>query len=183
MDNQLTSLLKKKYGTTTSSPVVFTEKDTLYTAFRKLADNIYRNGSWVLEDELRAVDTFVRNRYGYPVGKEGFYPLLTESTELGQRKLKVKAVEAVESPYLVGKAKGMKVYSATSIRKEVDGSKDHTQTINVLLDPANKTGTKHGEFYYVSPNGFKGLTYYYALGNMNRAIGYDKLQRDILKRV
>ena len=180
MDNQLTSLLKKKYGTTTSSPVVFTEKDTLYTAFRKLADNIYRNGSWAQEDELRAVDTFVRNRYGYPVGKED--SILVDGIDRAwSTEVKVKAVEAVESPYLVGKAKGMKVYSATSIRKEVDGSKDHTQTINVLLDPANKTGTKHGEFYYVSPNGSKGLTYYYALGNMNRAIGYDKLQRDILK--
>ncbi|MBA0947990.1 LPD1 domain-containing protein [Enterococcus gallinarum] len=179
MDNQLTSLLKKKYGTTTSSPVVFTEKDTLYTAFRKLADNIYRNGSWAQEDELRAVDTFVRNRYGYPVGKEDSI-LVDGIGQAWSTEVKVKAVEAVESPYLVGKAKGMKVYSATSIRKEIDGSKDHIQTINVLLDPTNKTGTKHGEFYYISPSGSKDLTYY-ALGNMNRAIGYDKLQRDILK--
>ena len=36
MDNQLTSLLKKKYGTTTSSPVVFTEKRYLVYGISKV---------------------------------------------------------------------------------------------------------------------------------------------------
>lgn len=70
MESELTSLLKRKYGTTKSSPVVFTEKDTLYTCFRKLADNIYKNGTWTEEDEKRAVDTMIRNRNGFPLGEK-----------------------------------------------------------------------------------------------------------------
>lgn len=179
MENQLTSLLKKKYGTTTSSPLVFTEKDTLYTAFRKLADNIYKNGTWTQEDELRAVDTFIRNRDGYPVGKEDatFHDWNGQpwSTEV-----KVRAIDVVESSFLRSEAEGKKIYSATAIRRKINGSEEHVKSVDVLLDPKNKSGTKHGEFYYFSSNNSTDPSYY-ALGNMNRAIGYDKLQRDILK--
>lgn len=179
MENQLTSLLKKKYGTTTSSPLVFTEKDTLYTAFRKLADNIYKNGTWTQEDELRAVDTFIRNRDGYPVGKEDatFHDWKGQpwSTEV-----KVRAIDVVESSFLRSEAEGKKIYSATAIRRKINGSEEHVKSVDVLLDPKNKSGTKHGEFYYFSSNNSTDPSYY-ALGNMNRAIGYDKLQRDILK--
>lgn len=179
MENQLTSLLKKKYGTTTSSPLVFTEKDTLYTAFRKLADNIYKNGTWTQEDELRAVDTFIRNRDGYPVGKEDatFYDWNGQpwSTEV-----KVRPIDVVESSFLRSEAEGKKIYSATAIRRKINGSEEHVKNVDVLLDPKNRSGTKHGEFYYFSSKSSKDPSYY-ALGNMNRAIGYDKLQRDILK--
>ncbi|QCJ57908.1 LPD1 domain-containing protein [Enterococcus mundtii] len=179
MENQLTSLLKKKYGTTTSSPLVFTEKDTLYTAFRKLADNIYKNGTWTQEDELRAVDTFIRNRDGYPVGKEDatFHDWNGQpwSTEV-----KVRAIDVVESSFLRSEAEGKKIYSATAIRRKINGSEEHVKSVDVLLDPKNKSGTKHGKFYYFSSNNSTDPSYY-ALGNMNRAIGYDKLQRDILK--
>lgn len=179
MENQLTSLLKKKYGTTTSSPVIFTDKDTLYTAFRKLADNIYKNGSWSQEDELRAVDTFIRNRYGYPVGMEEAL-VLNGNGQTWLTEVKVSPVEEVESIFLRSKTEGKSVYSATATRKEINGSEERVKTINVLLDPKNKNGTKHGEFYYFTPSSSKDPEYY-ALGNMNRAIGYDKLQRDILK--
>ncbi|WP_158297448.1 LPD1 domain-containing protein [Enterococcus sp. CR-Ec1] len=179
MENQLTSLLKKKYGTTTSSPVVFTDKDTLYTAFRKLADNIYKNGSWTQEDEIRAVDTFIRNRYGYPVGTEKAL-VLDWNGQPWSAEVKIRPVEEVESIMLRSKAEGQSVYSAIATRKEINGSEERVKTINVLLDPKNKNGTKHGEFYYFTPSSSKDPDYY-ALGNMNRAIGYDKLQRDILK--
>ncbi|NSS92967.1 hypothetical protein HRG34_09970 [Enterococcus faecalis] len=179
MENQLTSLLKKKYGTTTSSPVVFTDKDTLYTAFRKLADNIYKNGSWTQEDELRAVDTFIRNRYGYPVGTEEAL-VLDWNGQPWSTEVKIRPVEEVESIMLRSKAEGQSVYSAIATRKEINGSEERVKTINVLLDPKNKNGTKHGEFYYFTPSSSKDPDYY-ALGNMSRAIGYDKLQRDILK--
>jgi len=179
VENQLTSLLKKKYGTTTSSPLVFTEKDTLYTAFRKLADNIYKNGTWTQEDELRAVDTFIRNRDGYPVGKEDatFHDWNGQpwSTEV-----KVRPIDVVESSFLRSEAEGKKIYSATAIRRKINGFEEHVKSVDVLLDPKNKSGTKHGEFYYFSSSNSTDPSYY-ALGNMNRAIGYDKLQRDILK--
>lgn len=179
MENQLTSLLKKKYGTTTSSPLVFTEKDTLYTAFRKLADNIYKNGTWTQEDELRAVDTFIRNRDGYPVDKEDatFHDWNGQpwSTEV-----KVRPIDVVESSFLRSEAEGKKIYSATAIRRKINGFEEHVKSVDVLLDPKNKSGTKHGEFYYFSSSNSTDPSYY-ALGNMNRAIGYDKLQRDILK--
>lgn len=154
MENQLTSLLKKKYGTTTSSPVMFTDKDTLYTAFRKLADNIYKNGSWSQEDELRAVDTFIRNRYGYPVGMEEAL-VLNGNGQTWSTEVKVSPVEEVESIFLRSKTEGKSVYSATATRKEINGSEERVKTINVLLDPKNKNGTKHGEFYYFTPSSSK----------------------------
>lgn len=179
MENQLTSLLKKKYGTTTSSPVVFTDKDTLYTAFRKLADNIYKNGSWTQEDEQKAVDTFIRNRYSFPVG-------IADSEELSRGghtwsfEVKVSPVDHIENSYLRSKAEGNNAYLAKAIRKRLDGPDEFVRTVYVLLDPKNKRGTEHGELYGFLPGGSSESTYY-AQGNMNRAIGYDKLQRDILK--
>lgn len=129
MENQLTSLLKKKYGTTTSSPLVFTEKDTLYTAFRKLADNIYKNGTWTQEDELRAVDTFIRNRDGYPVGKEDatFHDWngQTCSTEV-----KVRAIDVVESSFLRSEAEGKKF---TQLLLSEEKSMDLRNTSKVLM--------------------------------------------------
>ncbi len=70
IENSLTSLMKAKFGVTRSSSVKLTEKDTLYTIFRKLADNIYKNGTWTQEDEIQAVDTLIRNRNNFSIDTE-----------------------------------------------------------------------------------------------------------------
>ena len=48
--NPLNSLMKKKYGLTAHSNLTFTDKDTLYTIFRKVARYIDKNGEWSEQD-------------------------------------------------------------------------------------------------------------------------------------
>lgn len=48
--NPLNSLMKNKYGLTTHSNLTFTDKDTLYTIFRKVARYIDKNGKWSEQD-------------------------------------------------------------------------------------------------------------------------------------
>ncbi|MBO1137180.1 LPD1 domain-containing protein [Enterococcus faecalis] len=179
MESELTSLLKRKYGTTKSTPVVFTEKDTLYTCFRKLADNIYKNGVWTQEDEKRAVDTIIRNRNGFPLGEKEIH--WTTSGEIQkQAEIIIEPLREVDRMYLGNRLDGKVGYMTLVNRTTSDDQKTTTKKTYVLLDPENKSGTKHGTFYYFAHREVNEFTYM-AIGNMNRAIGYDKLQRDILK--
>ncbi|MGL9969191.1 LPD1 domain-containing protein [Enterococcus sp. DIV1420a] len=178
MENVLTSLLKRKYGTTKSSPVVFTEKDTLYTSFRKLADNIYKNGTWTQEDEKRAVDTMIRNRNNFPLGEKEIRWTNVKGAQC-QADVSVQPLSESDRTFLGDRIDGKVGYITLVHKITSDEQKTTTKKTYVLLDPENKTGTKHGTFYYFAHKEVNEPTYM-ALGNMNRAIGYDKLQRDIL---
>ncbi|EJZ8466931.1 hypothetical protein OIV85_002617 [Enterococcus faecalis] len=178
MESELTSLLKRKYGTTKSSPVVFTEKDTLYTCFRKLADNIYKNGTWTEEDEKRAVDTMIRNRNGFPLGEKEIHWTTSKGIQRNAEVI-VEPLREVDRTFLGDRLDGKVGYMTLVNRTTSDDQKTTTKKTYVLLDPENKSGTKHGTFYYFAHREVNEFTYM-ALGNMNRAIGYDKLQRDIL---
>ncbi|EGO7986244.1 hypothetical protein FEW53_002371 [Enterococcus faecalis] len=178
MKSELTSLLKRKYGTTKSSPVVFTEKDTLYTCFRKLADNIYKNGTWTQEDEKRAVDTMIRNRNDFPLGEKEIHWTTSKGIQRNAEVI-VEPLREVDRTFLGDRLDGKVGYMTLVNRTTSDDQKTTTKKTYVLLDPENKSGTKHGTFYYFANREVNEFTYM-ALGNMNRAIGYDKLQRDIL---
>lgn len=178
MESELTSLLKRKYGTTKSSPVVFTEKDTLYTCFRKLADNIYKNGTWTEEDEKRAVDTMIRNRNGFPLGEKEIHWTTSKGIQRNAEVI-VEPLREVDRTFLGDRLDGKVGYMTLVNRTTSDDQKTTTKKTYVLLDPENKSGTKHGTFYYFAHREVNEFTYM-ALGNMNRAIGYDKIQRDIL---
>ncbi|MFG5464399.1 LPD1 domain-containing protein [Enterococcus faecalis] len=179
MENQLTSLMKEKYGVTRSSSVTITEKDTLYTAFRKLADSIYKNGEWTEKDEQRAVDTMIRNRNNFPLGEERIQWTTSKGVEW-QAEVSIQPLRAVDQMILEERAEGKIGYTTIVNRTNVAEQKTTTQKTYVLLDPKNKLGTKHATFYYFAHKEVDEFTYM-ALGNRNRAIGYDKLQRDILK--
>ncbi len=175
----LTSLMKEKYGVTRSSPIKFTENDTLYTTFRKLADNIYKNGEWTKEEEVRAVDTLIRNRRGFSLGMEDIV-IHHSSGKSWQATIRIEPMSSVDKQILGTRAEGKIGYTALVEQVEEISQKKDTRKTFVLLDPENKMGTKHGKFYYYDENEINERIYY-SLGNMNRAIGYDKLQRDILK--
>lgn len=179
MENQLTSLMKEKYGVTRSSSVTITEKDTLYTAFRKLADSIYKNGEWIEEDEQRAVDTMIRNRNNFPLGEERIQWTSSKGVEW-QAEVSIQPLREIDQMILGERAEGKIGYTTIVNRTNVAEQKTTTKKTYVLLDPENKLGTKHATFYYFAHKEVDELTYM-ALGNRNRAIGYDKLQRDILK--
>ncbi|KAJ85626.1 LPD1 domain-containing protein [Enterococcus faecalis] len=178
-EQSLTSLMKAKYGVTRSSSIKLNENDTLYTTFRKLADNIYKNGEWTKEDEERAVDTMVRNSRGFPLGAEEITKKRLNG-ETWRTMINIEPVNSTDKQLLGSRSDGKIVYTAlVNQTEEVSRKKDIRKTF-VILDPENKTGTKHGKSYYYSENETTGERIYYSLGNMNRAIGYDKLQRDIL---
>ncbi|HIB1912261.1 TPA: LPD1 domain-containing protein, partial [Enterococcus faecium] len=179
IENSLTSLMKAKFGVTRSSSVKLTEKDTLYTIFRKLADNIYKNGTWTQEDEIQAVDTLIRNRNNFSID--------TENIEWTDRKganwqanVSITPVDEQDKLTLGDRIDGKITYKTLVNRVNLENKEEKTKKTYVLLDPENKSGTKHAKFYYFG-SGTKEQLNYFAIGNMNRAIGYDKLQRDILK--
>lgn len=179
VENQLTSLMKEKYGMTRSSSVTITDKDTLYTAFRKLADTIYKNGEWTEEDEKRAVDTMIRNRNNFPLGEENIQWKTSKGIDW-QADISIQPLQTVDKTILGERSEGKIGYTTIVNRTNVEEQKTTTKKTYVLLDPENRTGTKHATFYYFKNKEFYESTYM-AVGNRNRAIGYDKLQRDILK--
>ncbi|EGO5140786.1 toprim domain-containing protein [Enterococcus faecalis] len=179
MENQLTSLMKKKYGMTRSSSVKITDKDTLYTAFRKLADTIYKNGDWTEEDEKRAVDTMIRNRNNFPLGEENIQWKTSKGIDW-QADISIQSLQTADQTLLGERAEGKIGYTTIVNRTNVKEQETTTKKTYILLDPENKTGTKHATFYYFKDRESDESTYM-AVGNLNRAIGYDKLQRDILK--
>ncbi|EHK9937618.1 hypothetical protein FH950_002499 [Enterococcus faecium] len=179
IENSLTSLMKAKFGVIRSSSVKLTEKDTLYTIFRKLADNIYKNGTWTQEDEMQAVDTLIRNRNNFSID--------TENIEWTDRKganwqanVSITPIDEQDRLTLGDRSDGKITYKTLVNRVNLENKEKKTKKTYVLLDPENKSGTKHAKFYYFG-SGTKEQLNYFAIGNMNRAIGYDKLQRDILK--
>ena len=167
---KLTSLMKEKYGVIRSTPVKFTDKDTLYTSFRKLADNIYKNGEWTQDDYLKAVETMVRNRNGLHVEKR-FDP----------EDVKVRVSPLTEQQKSIVKYDlddSLGFYTEFDMEAHTKNSIITRKTM-VFLDPKNKQGTKHNKHYYFTYSNNEADLF--ALGNVNRAIGYDKLQRDIIK--
>lgn len=188
-DSGLTSLMKTKYGTTKSSPLAFTENDNLYSAFRKLADNIYKNGEWSTEDYLMAVDTMVRNKKGLSVGSDTLTWTPSRGKDPQPLTLEVETIKDKEKELLGSRMGNFVGYTAKITRFNPDQAVPEIDKEFVLLDPSNKSGTKHNTRYVFSE---KGVRYpdkkipsydrvYFSVGNQNRAIGYDKLQRDIMK--
>lgn len=179
IENSLTSLMKAKFGVTRSSYVKLTEKDTLYTIFRKLADNIYKNGTWTQEDEIQAVDTLIRNRNNFSIDTEKI-EWTDRKGEDWQANVSITPIDEQDKLTLGDRIDGKITYKTLVNRVNIENKEEKTKKTYVLLDPENKSGTKHAKFYYFG-SGTKEQLNYFAIGNMNRSIGYDKLQRDILK--
>ena len=59
--NPLNSLMKKKYGLTTHSNLTITDKDTLYTSFRKVARYIDKNGDWSEQDYINSAKSLLED--------------------------------------------------------------------------------------------------------------------------
>ncbi|EMF0094431.1 hypothetical protein O1F49_002660 [Enterococcus hirae] len=167
----LTSLMKKKFGVTRSSTFKITQKDTLYTTFRKLADYIYKNGDWTEEDRLSAVETMVRNRERFFVG------MIDDES----KKVEVLPCTPEEREELKGLIHSYIPYTAKVTRTLKDGS-SKTEIRYVLLDEQNKVGTKHNKYYWLgNPNHGNQVKKTYGFGNVNRAIGYDRIIRDLVE--
>lgn len=174
-ENKLTSMMKRKYGVTKSSSITFTGKENLYGAFRKLADNIYKNGDWSEEDEKRAVETFVRNYKGFEVGNNGSDGVTFEITKATPEEMTM-----LEQRRALVLSKGTPKVYKTLITQNKDGKVK--QSINYLmLDQDNKSGTMQRKSWYLEHGPNVAVPSTVSLGNLNRTIGYDKLERDVMK--
>lgn len=61
VQNPLTSLMKRRYGITRQSSLTITDKDNLFSEFRKVANYIYRNGDWTESDRSDAIKSYLQN--------------------------------------------------------------------------------------------------------------------------
>lgn len=159
MSSDLTSLMKKKYGVHTSSKLTFTTKDTLFGKFRKLAKNIYKNGEWTEDDLVKAAQTIAQGGYElYDLNDKPIYKIRPANPgEIENRE-----VDSSQDNY--------KSY----IGERFDGADEFPQ--HVLLDTRNKSLAKSGQVYYFKYN----HEYDFRPHNLDLAIGYDKIVRDII---
>lgn len=169
LTNPLTSLLKKKYGIAAPSNVLrFTEKDTLFTAWRKTAQFIYKNGEWSDQDYLDAImSTYEPGTYkkAYAVGKEGnkdFFGV-GESENIER----IKKVVAHDTKDKATPA-DLKLYKV-----KFENSRDQY----FVIDPTNHLTSKHNASYHFTNDPGLGS---WKLGNANLTIGYAKLKADVL---
>ncbi|WP_321382952.1 hypothetical protein [uncultured Enterococcus sp.] len=117
----LTSLMKVRFGVTKSSPLRLTEKDTLFTAFRKIADNIYKNGEWTVEDEIQAVDTMMRNRNDVAVGTNRISYYAGRENGYLPMTIDVAPITDIERSRLGSRADNFSGYTATVTKQLPDG--------------------------------------------------------------
>lgn len=164
VSENLTSLMKKKYGVERSTPLIFTDKDTLYTSYRKLADNIYKNGDWT-EDDLQAAAHYMMEMY---------------YSNRSIDNLKISSIQRNEIQFALANVVGSQLKIPNpkpfffNISFETNGKK-FERTDAIFIDESNKSGTKHNESYAVRKDEV-GIV---VIGNANRAIGYHKLAKDL----
>ncbi len=59
--NPLTTLMKQRYGINRQSSLRLTDKDTLFSTFRKVANYIYKNGDWQEQDYCDAIKHYLED--------------------------------------------------------------------------------------------------------------------------
>lgn len=171
LTNPLTSLLKKKYGIAAPSNVLrFTDKDTLFTAWRKTAQFIYKNGEWSDQDYLDAImSTYEKSnkkaydKKAYAVGKEGDSDFLWINGDIER----IKKVVAHDTKDKATPA-DLQIYKV-----KFENSRDEY----FVIDSTNHLTSKHGESYHFTNDPGLGS---WKLGNANLTIGYAKLKADVL---
>lgn len=171
LTDPLTSLLKKKYGIAAPSNVLrFTDKDTLFTAWRKTAQFIYKNGEWSDQDYLDAImSTYEKSnkkaydKKAYAVGKEGDSDFLWINGDIER----IKKVVAHDTKDKATPA-DLQIYKV-----KFENSRDEY----FVIDSTNHLTSKHGESYHFTNDPGLGS---WKLGNANLTIGYAKLKADVL---
>lgn len=184
---KITDLMKERYGIKqTGKSLNVTPSDTLYTIFRKTADYIYRNGEWTEEDEKAAIKGMLEQEdyFGGDISNVNIEKTTLSDENIGK---------------ITDKHNIFKSYPKTSSLFKTNEWKDHVYKVSytdsssrnpalweksktIILDPDNKVGTLHKHNYdiYDSNND---LSSELKIGNLNRAIGYDKLCTDILREL
>lgn len=183
---KITDLMKERYGIKqTGKSLNVTPSDTLYTIFRKTADYIYRNGEWTEEDEKTAIKGMLN--------QDDYFGRDISDVSIEKIQFDDNNVDRIRDRHNTFKA-----YNEAGDLFKTDGWKDHVYKISytdsrsrnpdlwkknktIILDPDNKVGTLHKHEYAIYDNNDNRSEM--QIGNLNRAIGYDKLCTDILREL
>ncbi|MEY8736811.1 hypothetical protein AB9M75_06140 [Lactobacillus sp. AN1001] len=159
IQNPLTTLLKEKYGISKQEGTLrFTEKDNLFTIFRKTAVYIYKNGDWTPEEQKEAVKSWLESVGWGKVKeiKEGEKPLDTQGN------------------YYIPGERGNLIYKVEYEDPKKQGNKEHY----VVLDEDNKNWSRQGQRrIYRDDRPLDWIE-----GNLNYTVGYGKLTADLIKQ-
>ena len=183
---KITDLMKERYGIKqTGKSLNVIPSDTLYTIFRKTADYIYRNGEWTEEDEKTAIKGMLN--------QDDYFGGDISDVSIEKIQFDDNNVDRIRDRHNTFKA-----YNEAGDLFKTDGWKDHVYKISytdsrsrnpdlwkknktIILDPDNKVGTLHKHEYAIYDNNDNRSEM--QIGNLNRAIGYDKLCTDILREL
>lgn len=156
IQNPLTTLLEKKYGINQSgkSNLKISDKDNLFTIFRKTAKYIYNNGEWSQEDVANAVKDYLN------LSKMANVESVTPDTDQSGEK-----------------AIGSSVAGKNVYQLQIKNDQGKLVTEYMVLDPNNKDWAHQGDRWRQrSSNKIHWYT-----GNLNYTVGYGKLLHDLVK--
>lgn len=168
--------LNKRYGISKQpgKSLNVTTNDTLFTLFRKTADFIYRHGEWTKKDELTAVRSMLERRESY-WGRE---PQEVEITKIEPTQEQADYLKATR----LFKTDNVKDHMYLTKYSYINGKGEKkVNEFTILLDSDNKVGTKH-MYAFNRTIEVEGLPKSFMMGNLNRAIGYDKLFSDVINK-
>lgn len=151
-NSPLTSLMKQNLGVTRVSKLTFTADDTLYTKFRKLGTYIERNGDFTTADEQAGVEQMAYVRTLPEDGQS--YSVQSQPLTADDPRVASFGIENAHA-YLV---------------TEQVGDRQPKETV-FILDPKNKQSSAHNVAFTERAHYNSAV-----LGNVNKAIGFGKLQ-------
>lgn len=157
-NSPLSTLMKKKYGLTKQSTLRFTDKDNLFSQFKKTAAYIYKNSEWNEQNKLETIKQYLENRDSN-----------TEVYSLKKLDNPNKLSDSQFRNYVTSNS--YDVYEYTS---KIKDAKSHY----LLLDPNNKNWKHQGESlcFRFGPSNTNWIE-----GNESHTLGYGKLCNDIIK--
>lgn len=171
MNNPVISLLRENFGIRkVSSTIKLTEKDNIYTTYRKIADFIWKNGEWSQADYVTAIVDFATYTSlfdGLTIKPEDVVMVdLDEDSQIASNAAKIKrATEKSGSDIRVFFYKGTQTNDKNTIDKFG----------YYAVDFANKLGTMNNSSYYLRSDS----TVKWKVANANRLIGYSLLAKNI----
>lgn len=149
-ENPLNTLMKRKYGINRQSKLSITDKDTLFTGFRKTAAYVAKNGDWTEQDYADAIKSLLIN-----TGRE-------------KKIISVQRTKTMNDKFgRLGAGKDIfevKTETSRGERKQY-----------FLLDPENKSWARQSIHYAMRNSSIE-----FYVGNANYTLGYGKLVSDVM---
>lgn len=149
--NPLATLMKQRYGISRQSSLTITDKDNLFSTFKKVANYIYKNDDWKEQDYCDAIKSYLEN------------------TQMGNKVLSVKRT-SIGANKVGSSANGKDVFEVQSL-----SANKESKTRYMVIDVDNRSWKTQGDRW--THRNRDGVIWY--TGNQNYTLGYGKLLHDI----